>query len=221
MTSCSMLYCQRKDPSMEKTRNEKILIGLSLFITVVIVVGTLTSDTDTEAPAEKKTQVRTSNKAPASTPETTSTPKPPTLSEKDQVKKLVTDQLKGQNTMKKDNLKSLQVTEQEGGGWNIEVGFNADDNLSMSLIKTGIERQMSKLYIALFNSDKDIRTVSISAYFSLEDQYGNVNDRVVYASTLNNEEARKVNWNANITSLELSILPRVWTTTMLHPEFNK
>jgi hypothetical protein len=233
---------------MEKTRNEKILIGVSLYITFSLIYFGFfasndevpTSSKATSNPPEikatpkekapptpkaptlsEKDQVKKPEIKPAPIEKAPSTPKAPTLSEKDQIKKLVTDQLSGQNNMKKDNLKNLVVIEQEDGGWNVEIGFNADDNFSMNLIKTGIETQMSKLYIALFNSGKDIKTVSISAYFPLEDQYGNVNDRVVYASTLNNEEANKVNWNANRTSLEHSILPGVWTTTMLHPEFNK
>jgi hypothetical protein len=49
-----MLYCQLKDPKMAKTRKEKILIGASLFITFVLVVGAFTPDDKT--PAEEKTQ---------------------------------------------------------------------------------------------------------------------------------------------------------------------
>jgi len=140
-------------------------------------------------------------------------------SEEEQVKKIVTDQLKGQNNMKRENLKKVEVTEQGGGGWEVIVEFNASDNLSTNLRKVGIEKQMSELYISLYRSGKDIKTVSVSAYFPLVDQYGNENDRVIYASTLDSEEASKVNWNADQSSLKLSILPNVWTTSMLHPEF--
>lgn len=149
----------------------------------------------------------------------TTAPQAPALSEQDQVKALVTEQLKGQNNMKRDNLKKLEVTEQESGGWNVTVDFNASDNLSTNLRKVGIEKQMSELYIALYKSGKDVKTTTVTAYFPLVDQYGNENDRAIYQSTLTNEEARKVNWNADQSSLKLSILPKVWTTTLLHPEF--
>jgi len=195
------------------TRKKVGLILGGLFVIFFIGFG-MTTDTKTASTSnEQATQAQTVVSEP------TSTPQAPVLSEQDQIKKIVTDQLKGQNNMKKDNLKSAEVTEQEDGGWNVTVEFNASDNLSTNLRKKGIESDMSELYIALYKSGKGIKTVSISAYFPLQDQYGNVNDRVIYASTLDSEEANKVNWNTDQSSLKLSVLPGVWTTTMLHPEF--
>lgn len=191
------------------TRKKVGLIFGGLLFVFFIAFG-MTTDTKTASTSNSQEQAKT---------EPTATPEAPALSEQDQIKKIVTDQLKGQNNMKKDNLKSVEVTELKTGGWDVKVEFNASDNLSTNLRKKGIEGDMSELYIALYKSGKDIKTVSISAYFPLQDQYGNVNDRVVYASTLDSEEASKVNWNADQSSLKLSILPGVWTTTMLHPEF--
>lgn len=198
-----------KNPSRKKVG---LILGGLVF--VFFIGFGMTTDTQTATTSiEPSTQAETVKNEPTSAPEA------PALSEEDQIKKIVSDQLKGQNNMKKDNLKSVEVSEVEGGGWNVTVEFNASDNLSTNLRKKGIEGDMSELYIALYKSGKDIKAVSISAYFPLQDQYGNVNDRVVYASTLDSEEASKVNWNADQSSLKLSILPGVWTTTMLHPEF--
>ncbi|NCQ56027.1 hypothetical protein COT86_00650 [Candidatus Collierbacteria bacterium CG10_big_fil_rev_8_21_14_0_10_43_36] len=151
--------------------------------------------------------------------EPTNTPQALVLSEQDQVKALVTDQLKGTNNMKRDNLKKVEVSEGEGGGWNVTVEFNANDNFSTNLRKGGIEKKMSEIYSVLYQSGKDIKTTSITAYFPLADQYGNESDGVVYKSTLDKIEANKVNWQADESTLQLTILPRVWTTVMLHPEF--
>lgn len=198
-----------KNPTRKKVG---LILGGLVF--VFFIGFGMTTDTQTATTSnELSTQAQTSNNEPTSAPEA------PALSEQDQIKKLVTDQLNGQNNNKKDNLKSVEVSEVDGGGWDVAVEFNASDNLSTNLRKKGIESDMSELYISLYKSGKDIKTVSVSAYFPLQDQYGNVNDRVVYASTLDNEEASKVNWNADQSSLKLSILPSVWTTTMLHPEF--
>ena len=42
---------------------------------------------------------------------------------------------------------------------------------------------------------------------------------MVYKSILDKDEADKVNWQADRASLELSILPKVWTTSFIHPGF--
>lgn len=191
------------------TRKKVGLILGGLLFTFFIGFG-MTTDT-------KSTTIPTSQEQAKTEP--TTAPQAPALSEQDQVKALITEQLKGQNNMKKDNLKKLEVTEQEDGGWAVTVEFNASDNLSTNLRKVGIEKQMSELYIELYKNGKDVRTATLTAYFPLQDQYGNVNDRAIYQSTLEKEEATKVNWNADQSSLKLSILPKVWTTTLLHPEF--
>lgn len=198
------------------TRKKVGLIFGGLLLVFFIAFG-MTTDTAKTANTSTKpaTQTETVKNDPTSAPEA------PALSEQDQIKKLVADQLKGQNNMKKDNLKGVEVSETEGGGWNVEVEFNASDNLSTNLRKKGIESDMSELYITLFKSGKDIRKATVTAYFPLQDQYGNVNDRAIYQSVLTKEEASKVNWNADQSSLKLSILPGVWDTTLLHPEFQK
>lgn len=195
------------------TRKKVGLILGGLFVVFFIGFG-MTTDTKTASTSnEPTTQAQTVSSEP------TSAPQAPVLSEQDQVKVLVTEQLKGTNNMKRDNLKKVEVSEGEGGGWNVTVEFNANDNLSTNLRKKGIEKKMSEIYTALYQSGKDIRTASVTAYFPLADQYGNESDGAVYKSTLDKAEADKVNWQADRSTLQLSILPQVWTTVMLHPEF--
>lgn len=163
---------------------------------------------DTEADIEEVTEQQEQSSEP---------PKP--LSEKEQIQKLVSDQLKGTNNMKNPYVKKIDVIEQVDGGWGVFVEYNADDNLTKNLRKTGIECRMSEIYIALYTSDKDIRSASVAAYFPLVDQYGNEISGVVYKSILEKGEADKVNWGSDSSTLKLSILPGVWTTSILHPEF--
>jgi len=191
-----------------------LIFGGLLFVFFIGFGMTTDTKTATNTPKKEVKQTETTAKV-----DPTTAPQAPVLSEKDQVKALVTEQLKGQNNMKQDKLKNVEVVEQKEGGWNVTVNYNASDNLSTKLRKVGVESQMSEIYIALYKSGKDIRTATITAYFPLSDEYGNVNDRPIYQSTLDKVEASKVNWNADQSSLKLSILPKVWTTTMLHPEF--
>lgn len=141
------------------------------------------------------------------------------LSEEDQIRNIVSNQLKGNNNMDKQYIRKIDVVEQVNGGWGVFVEYNADDNLTTNLRKTGIEKTMSEIYIALYTSNKDIRSASVAAYFPLVDRYGNESEDVIYKSILDKTEADKVNWNADSSTLKLSILPEVWTTSILHPEF--
>lgn len=200
----------------------------AIVIFTFVILGIIGSgmedkgDPESSKDSDQSTQPENAELATeAQAPNEPTNPPAPTLSEQDQIKMLVSDQLKGQNGMKKDKLKSVEVTEQKNGGWDVAVEFNASDNLTKNLQRSGIERQMSEIYTALYKSGKNIKTTSVNAYFPLRDQYGNVSDFVVYATTLDSDEASKVNWNVDQSLLNISILPGIWTTNMLHPELAK
>ena len=141
------------------------------------------------------------------------------LTEEEKIRALVQDVLKGKNNLGTQYVKKIDVIEQVDGGWGVFVEFNADDNLTTNLRKGSIESKMAEIYIALYTNSYNIRSASASAYFPLTDKYGNESSDVVYKSILNKTEADKVNWNANDASLKVSILPSVWTTSILHYEF--
>ncbi len=72
--------------------------------------------------------------------------------------------------------------------------------------------KMSDLYTAIYATNLDVQSASIQAFMQLTDKYGNASDQKVYESTLDSDTAKKVNWNSDKASLELEILPGVWTT---------
>ena len=110
-----------------------------LFIIFFIGFGMTTdTKTTTNTPSEPTQQTKTAKNDP------TSAPQAPVLSEQDQIKAFVADQLKGTNNMKRDNLKKVELLEGEGGGWNITVEFNASDNLSTNLRKKVSKRKCQK-----------------------------------------------------------------------------
>jgi hypothetical protein len=53
----------------------------------------------------------------------------------------------------------------------------------------------------------------------LTDQYGNTSDGVVYKSVLRKDVASKINYNEEKAVLELNIIPKLWTTTLLNESF--
>lgn len=141
------------------------------------------------------------------------------LSEKDQIKQIVSNELKGDNNMQKPFLRKVDVLEHKDGGWAVIVDYNAADNLSTKYIRQGIEMKMSDIYKALYTSGKNVTMVSVAAFLPSTDKYGNQNEAIVYESALDKEVANKVNWDIDSATLRLSVLPGLWNNTFLHPEF--
>jgi len=153
---------------------------------------------DKEQKAEKKQET-----APALTPE-------------EAIKGIITKELKGKNNNNKPYLRDINVA-MDNNEASVIISYNADENLTTNLALTGIKGKMSELYTRLYKSNKPIKSVSVCAYMSLTDKYGNEKDDIVYTTVLSKEEAAKVNWNADDALLKYSILPKVWTNNFLHP----
>lgn len=139
------------------------------------------------------------------------------LSTEDEIRKLVSDRLVGENNMDKPYIREIDVVEQIDGGWGVFVEYNADDNLTSNLRKAGMEKKMSEIYTALYTSDQDIRIATVAAYFPLSDKFGATRDGAVYKTSMNKELADKVNWDVDSSLLELNILPGLWSASFLHP----
>lgn len=196
----------KKEEDKQKFTRKKIGITLGLLTFILLVFAVMTTDTSQQnsstPQSEQQTNEETAN-----------------LSEKEQVELLVTQQLKGKNNLQKEYFREVRVTEQADGGWGVFAAFNAGDNLTTNLRKGGIEQKMSDIYIALYTSEHNIKQAAVVAYLPLVDQYGNEREDAVYKSSLDKVEADKVNWKADKATLQLQILPSVWTTTNLHKDF--
>lgn len=116
-----------------------------------------------------------------------------------------------------DELRLVYVVSQAGEGWGVYVEFDASDSLTMGWIRSGIEGDMADAYDALFNSPYDVRQASMAAYSPTTDKYGNSSETVVYKTLLESGTARRVNW-AESWAVDW---PRVWTTSMMHPELRQ
>ena len=75
------------------------------------------------------------------------------------------------------------------------------------------------MYIAVILSSSIFYLLFLPLAGKFSDKYGNQSDGVVYRTFLEKTEADKVNWTADKTTLKVSILPEVWTTVFLLPDF--
>ncbi|MCX6762174.1 MAG: hypothetical protein NT093_00115, partial [Candidatus Moranbacteria bacterium] len=69
-----------------------------------------------------------------------------TLSEEDQIKQLVSKQLKSTTSGGKERIRKIEVIEQYDGGWGVFTEYNADDVMTANLTKKSIELDMTDLY---------------------------------------------------------------------------
>lgn len=197
----------KKEEDKKKLTRKKLGLGFGTLAFIFMILGAATT-----SPSKPEDQKQDEPKKQEVADQTN-------LSDEDKIKQLVIQNLKGKNNMDRDYLKNVEVTQQDSGGWNVLVDFNAADNLTTNLRKGGIEGKMSEIYKSLFTSSEDIKKVSINAYFPLTDQYGNESDGPIYETELEKTEADKINWQAPDSTLKLHIIPGVWTTIFMHREF--
>ena len=80
--------------------------------------------------------------------------------------------------MDKEYKKSLEIRKTNDGQFDLDVDFNASDNLSKNLIKASMESKMSEIYMTLYTQFDNIKTASIGASFPMRDKYGNESDPI-------------------------------------------
>jgi len=203
-----------------------IIIGALIVVITIIPSGDDTNvaeTTTTTSPESAETTTTQQEAAVVTTAaQTTTTTAAPTTSTTagpaSEFKSVVSRTLEGDNNMDKPLLRKVDVVEQIDGGYGVFVEMNANDNLTSGMIRGGIEQDMSKVYMALYQSGLDVRTATVAAYFPMTDQYGAESEAVIYKSMLDKSEADKVNWEADDSLLRTDILPGIWQTTLLHPE---
>jgi hypothetical protein len=145
---------------------------------------------------------------------------PASLTPEEAIKNIINKELKGNNNKSKPYIRGINLS-MDNNEASVIISYNADDNLTVNLALTGIKGKMSELYSKLYRSNSPIKSVSVCAYMTLTDKYGNESDDIVYTTVLGKAEAAKVNWNADDAVLKYSILPKVWTNNYLHPALSE
>lgn len=132
------------------------------------------------------------------------------------IEKRIRDAVSKRTNTNKDKIAEIKINksfaDNSDGKYVAVVTINGSDNLSEDLIKKGIWVDMAGIYVALYKGHSDIQEATIIANFPMADKYGNNSDEVVLKTSLSTEEAKKVNWSSDKVTLELQILPNVWTT---------
>jgi hypothetical protein len=108
--------------------------------------------------------------------------------------------------------REVRVTKQVNGGYGIFVAINGSDNLSNDLIRKGIWLDMANIYAAVYKEPMDVNEVAVVANMDMVDKYGKTSNQAVMKTSLEKDEAVKVNWTLDHSTLGLQILPGVWTT---------
>lgn len=84
--------------------------------------------------------------------------------------------------------------------------------------RSRIEQTMANVYLELYKSGEPIQNVTIAIKESYRNSYGDSQEIIVYQTTLSKEEADKINWNADEASLQINIIPKVWTVQKMHDD---
>lgn len=209
---------------MFKEKTSRRSVGLTFGLVLIascIVFGAVSKQTMSEADKaqeevdlavkelEKDQKENKNTEAPAAA-----------LTPEENIKKIIQKELKGKNNNDKPYLKDISL-EMEGNEASVIISYNADENLTTNMTLTGIKGKMGELYTKLYKSHTPLKSVSVCAYMSLTDKYGNASDDIVYTTVLGKDEAVKVNWEADDAMLKYSILPKVWHNNFLHPALNE
>jgi hypothetical protein len=170
-----------------------IVIGV-IIVGIIIIANIMSSGGDTKT----TTQTQTIDT---------------TLPDDEQLQQIVKNSLTTYNNDTEDQTRKIDVVKRPDGGYGVFVEYNAD-----AFNKLLINGEMASIYIALYTSDKDVQSASVSAYSPMIDKYGNSSDVLVYKSILDKATADKVNFTADRAALEVSILPGVWDIAIKHQD---
>jgi hypothetical protein len=185
---------------------------------------TVASSTTSSSTSTTTTTIATTTTHLASTttqPETTTTTAGPTTTtttrtQQSEITAVITQTLG-------DSLLETEVIEQFDGGYGVMIRMNVSDNLTMNMIAGGFELDAGEMMLALYRDNRqlDVRWVDITGLFPLTDEFGNTEPGEVVTVHFIEEEADKVNWSTDESTLKLDILPGLYEWHFIHPELQE
>lgn len=117
------------------------------------------------------------------------------------------------NISGRNRLRECAVTGKDGS-YEVAIAFNADDRLTASMTREGIEQAMTRAYAALYTSGVPLQGVSIAAYLPFRGASGSPEDVRVYETRIDGASGRTM-------SPDQAAAPGVeglWHVTELHPD---
>jgi hypothetical protein len=181
---------QQEKPPMNNTK--KIVIGLSIFAVIFLaVLGTCIGSMSNDSP-------------------TTNTGTPEEI-----INNIVIDELGSSNREGIDRIAAVDIVN-AGYGYNIDIHFAINDNLSEQYIKYGSQMDVMDTMKALYTSSIDIQWIDMYGTFSMIDKYGNASEIEVLQCRMGKETASKINWENMTPDNLFQILDFVdWHSTFL------
>jgi hypothetical protein len=183
--------------------------------TLIVILNPKTTETpvaETSAvPESGAGQEPTSLPGPARPPAATNTPKP-TLSPEDALESAVKSALRPGNR-DVTRLQSVSIR-----GDLIQVNWAINDNLNVKLIGHGAQMDVVDILEAVSKSNLQCKQVHLVGTFSMQDAYGNVEEKPVVNVTYYKTTIDRINWDNFITDNIYLLADEV---TFVHPEFSQ
>ena len=123
----------------------------------------------------------------------------------DNIRSLIIEELDWCNREGVEKVSKIDIVN-AGYGYNVDVHFAIDDNLSESWIIDGAWMDIRDTMETLYTSGIDIQWVDMHGSFSMVDRYGNAEEMEVIHARLGRDTAAKINWENMIADGLFDIL---------------
>jgi len=198
-----------------------IVVGAIMIVLIVIIFSVSFEKAKNKAKEEQETEEQKTEED-KHTEETELVTKTPEQTIEEVVKNVKAMQGHQNIDENKPKLREVKIVAsiEEGKGYKVTIDFNANENFTTNMTKGGIQMDMTDVYKVLFtNQNFNVSEVTINAWFATIDKYGQEGEDIVYKTKLAKEEADKVNWGTDESTLQLEIMPNVWETVHLHSDY--
>lgn len=182
----------------------KVLLALLIFGVFYILVFSNDDDTGKQTPTQAQQE-----KAKALNG----------LSDDKKIEKVVNDLLSGQTNGNTKKLKSLELKKTKDGSFEVFAQIRTNQGISQAMTNREIKRSISEVFQAIYTNKLKVTSATASVFAPLQDKYGKQFEGSVYTATLTSTEASKINWQMDKDYLISKIIPSVWQTGIVNPDF--
>jgi len=137
------------------------------------------------------------------------------LTPEDTIRSIIASELGTCNREGVEKISRIDIVN-AGYGYNIDIYFAIDDNLTEDFVKSGARLDVLDTMGALYTRGYDIQWIDMYGAFSMVDSYGNTSETEVIHARLGRETAAKINWENMTGDGLLDILD----FKVIHPAFN-
>ena len=100
--------------------------------------------------------------------------------------------------------------------WSVRVSYRAIPGGFMMSAKEHMDIRMMEIFRNLYTAEVPIKTVSIEAYLDLVDRFGNVEEELVYSTTMEYGTGSRVNWDNFAALIGRADFPDLFDVRFMH-----